>query len=356
MIRVWQRWAPAAVAAVVVTAGALSIPLQAGAAVDLPDKTPHEVMTMVGESTVRSLSGTVEQTSNLGLPDLSAGGSHAIEGAASALELLTGSHTLRVFVDGPDKSRVQVLDGLAERDMIRNGSDVWFWDFRKNTATHLAVPENDTSDLVKPDDARTPGTLAQHFLDAVDTSTTVTVDKDTQVAGRSAYDLVLTPRSKDTLVGSVSIAVDSETGLPLRVQVTARGETEPAFQVEFTKLNLQTPNADLFSFEPPPGATVKEQALPERAAKDDHQPGNDASARDFPGDVSGTGWDSVIELPAGTASDELTSSPLFAQVTEAVDGGRVLSTTLMNVLITGDGRIFAGSVPLERLQSAATDG
>jgi len=49
----------------------------------------------------------------------------------------------------------------------------------------------------------------------------------------------------------------------------------------------------------------------------------------------------------------MTSSKIFAQVTSAVDGGRLLSTALVNVLLTDDGRLFAGSVPLERLQTAA---
>ncbi len=37
----------------------------------------------------------------------------------------------------------------------------------------------------------------------------------------------------------------------------------------------------------------------------------------------------------------------------AVDGGRALSSTLVSVLITDDGRVFAGAVPVERLQAAA---
>ena len=42
---------------------------------------------------------------------------------------------------------------------------------------------------------------------------------------------------------------------------------------------------------------------------------------------------------------------MFAQATTAVPGGRLLHTALVNVLVTSDGRVFAGSVPLERLQA-----
>jgi len=359
MTRVWLRWVPAAAASAVIAAGALALPLQAGAAVNLPDKTPQEVLAMIGDSTVDTLSGTVEQTSRLGLPDLSMGGSTAGDQAASALELLTGTHTARVYLDGPGRARVQVMDRLAERDLIVNGTDVWLYDSKENEATHLALPADAGSpDAPTPGNTRTPAELADKLLAELDPSTRVSVVDDTEVAGRTAYDLVLTPRSSDTLVGSVSIAVDSETGLPLRVEVQARGETEtetePAFELAFTKLSLETPDAALFAFEPPAGASVKEQALPEPPSAG-HGP-KDTRHSDFPGSVSGTGWETVVELPAGSVPAEVTASPLYAQATEAVSGGRLLRTALVNVLITDDGRVFAGSVPAERLPAAAAGG
>ena len=65
----------------------------------------------------------------------------------------------------------------------------------------------------------------------------MTVGPDVQVAGRAAYNLVLTPKSEATLVDSVAIAVDGESGLPLGVELKARGQSEPAFSVAFTSLN-----------------------------------------------------------------------------------------------------------------------
>ena len=377
MSRTWQRWLPAAVVSVLIAAGALAGPLTAGAAVDLPDKTPAQVLAMIGESNVRALSGTLEQTSHLGLPELPTSGSSA--GAASALELLTGSHTARVYLDGATNVRIQVLDRLAERDVVRHGNDVWLYNSKDNTATHVTLPDvSMPRDAREPGDVQTPEQLAHRFLTMIDPGTKVTVTRDAEVAGRSAYDLVLTPRSTHTLVGSVSIAVDSETGLPLRVDVQARGQKEPAFRLAFTALTLQKPDAGLFKFSPPPGAKVTEQKLPsldsmrekmnsmrekmreklgDAGSHSDHCKHSDHSKH---GDhsklrptVVGSGWDAVIELPADAVPSEMTSSKIFAQVTSAVDGGRLLSTALVNVLLTDDGRLFAGSVPLERLQTAA---
>ncbi|MGO4690040.1 LolA family protein [Glaciibacter sp. 2TAF33] len=360
------RWMPALVVPVVIVSGALVLPLTANAASDLPDKTPQEVLALVGESSVTALSGTVEQTSKLGLPELPATdpsnkpglSSGSAMDAASLLELLTGSHRARVYLNGPDQAHVQILDQLAERDMIRNGSDVWLWDSSDRAATHVTLPapgqrgSAEPQDSQAPAEAQTPAQLAKRLLAAVDPSTTVAVGADTRVAGRAAYTLLLDPRSSTTLVDSVSIAVDAETGLPLSVAVNARGQKDPAFELAFTALSLEKPAESRFSFTPPKGATVTEQTLPTGPGTGDAPAEHQAGALPEP-TVIGTGWDAVAALPAGSVPPELTASPLFGQLTESVDGGRLLSTSLLTVLITDDGRVFAGAVPVQALRDAS---
>ena len=369
MTRTWLRWVPAAVVPVVIAAGALVGSVHASAGEALPVKTPEQVLAMIEQSRVSALSGSLEQTAQLGLPQLpTGGGTTATSGAAAALELLTGSHTARVYLDGPANLRVQVLDKLAERDLVRHGNDVWLYVSATNTATHVTLPAGGAAapgaagktgageGPAVPQGMQTPAQIAQRMLAAIDPSTRVTVGRDTEVAGRSAYDLVLTPKGSGTLVGSVSIAVDSATGLPLGVDVRARGQVDPAFRVAFTQLTLAAPPAQRFAFAPPPGATVHQQALPVPpvAGSQPKSAGKSAHpARPQPV-TSGTGWATIVELPAGTAPSELTASPLFGQLTRAVTGGRLLHTALVNVLVTGDGRLLAGSVPVEALQAAAT--
>lgn len=354
MTRTWLRWLPAAVVPAMIAAGALVGSAAAGAAVDLPDKTPEQVLAMVGDCTVQALSGALEQTSKLGLPQLPSSGHSSGSGAASALDLLTGSHTARVYLDGPSHTRVQVMDTFAERDLVRHGTDVWLYSSADNTAVHVTLPAGIAGEgTTTRGDMQTPAQLAHQMLTAIDPSTQVTVGRDTVVAGRTVYDLVLTPRTTETLIGSVSIAVDSETGLPLRVDVQARAQDKPAFHLAFTALTLQTPSADRFQFVPPAGATVKEQVLPALPTKPEQPTAGSHSLPLGPRPtVSGTGWDAVIGLPAGAVPSSLTASPLLTEATRAVPGGRLLHTALVNVMLTDDGRVFAGSVPLARLQAA----
>ena len=219
-----------------------------------------------------------------------------------------------------------------------------------------------------PAGVATPEDLAAKILDNLDSSTDIAVAGDTTVAGRAAYNLVLTPRSEVTLVGSVAMAVDGENGMPLSVEVRARGQQEPAFRTAFASLTVGAPDAALFNFSPPPGASVKEVAVPAKAHTKDSVDKDraDKNLRAHAPSVTGSGWERIVGIPAPSAStpsasresgkqsaDRLLNDPLLRQATVTVQGGRAISTSLVNVLLTDDGRTFVGAVPLERLQAAA---
>ncbi|MDQ0925112.1 outer membrane lipoprotein-sorting protein [Pseudarthrobacter sp. W1I19] len=382
--RPWLRWIPAVAVPSVIAAAVLSGTLPARAGDPLPEKTPAEVIALLASPKTHTFSGTIEQTSQLGLPELPAtpptSGPASADGVASVMEFLTGEHTARVFMDGPTKARIQVVDRLAERDIVRHNNDVWFYSSKDNSAAHLTLPAH-AHDLPVAEPSQTdtgmraphtPEELAGKFLAMADSTTAVTVGPDVETAGRRAYTLQLEPRTDGTLVGKVTVAVDSQTGMPLSVKVTARGAAEPAFSAGFTSLSLEAPDEALFNFAPPPGSRVEElqfnhpvnrqpgQGFPEtpgtyitpdRLAENiqDH-------ARHY---MSGSGWETVAEVPAESGAGSrlnalLTRNPLLAHAAVAVPGGRLISTALFNVLLTDDGRIFAGMVPPERLQAAST--
>jgi outer membrane lipoprotein-sorting protein len=414
MNRAWKRWVPAAAVPAVIAAGVLAGSIPARAGDPLPQKSPAEVLTLLGQHSTRTFSGTLEQVSELGLPDLPAGaptsGPVSAGGPASIIELLTGEHTARIFMDGPAKVRVQVMDRLAERDVIRRDHDVWFYNSKDNSAAHLTLPavasdlplrvpespgvqprQNGSGDNGSGQDGSapdqptrafpTPDDLAATFLAKVDSSTAVTVGPDVQVAGRSAYSLELAPRTDGTLLAKVVIAVDGQNGMPLRVTVSARGQAQPAFEAGFTSLSLTAPEDATFNFAAPPGATLKElpasplpamPALPGKPGEKapgqspdqgpDHVPGDASELRHHDGTqptVTGEGWETVVGFPAAPdgqgaqLSETVLKDPLLSQAAVVVPGGRLLSTSLVNVLLTDDGRVFVGMVPAERLQAAA---
>lgn len=358
MIRNWLRWLPAVAVSAVIAAGVLTGPLPAGAGDPLPAKSPEQVLQLIAQHHKQALSGALEQSSDIGLPELPKAGPGAGTADTDWLELLTGPHTARVYLDGADNARIQVMDRLAERNAVRHGNELWFYNSKDNTAAHAQLPagskdRHEAGTGIMP----TPEELAAKLLAKLDASTDVSVGADVRVAGRAAYNLVLTPKSTATLLASIAISVDGQSGLPLGVEVKARGQSDPAFRIAFTSLKLEAPDASIFQFTPPPGATVQEIPVPEHKSDAATPPSGTEHKDARRHTVTGTGWESVIELqaPADKAQpgEQPGAASLLQQATVPVSGGRLLSTSLVNVLILDDGRIFAGSVPLERLQAAA---
>ena len=322
--------------------------------------TPEQVLALIAGHTAQRFSGTIEEKTDLGLPSIPsqalgpATSSSSLGSAATVLELLTTPHTARVYADGPAKLRVQVMDQLAERDAVRNGSDAWTYDSKTNTATHLSLPSGTTAPRMPAPSmpAVTPDQLAQRFLAAAGPSTNITLGPTTTLAGHTAYTLVLTPKTSDTLVASVQIAVESQTGLPLSVDVYAKGQSDPAFHTAFQKLDLNAPDASVFSFTPPAGATVKQEQLPARKTASEPTPKPTATAPHKSAEPAKS-WDSVVVIPADKVPASFTGSALVKQLASPVADGRLLSSSLLNILITNDGRVIAGAVPEATLMAAA---
>ncbi|NVN00599.1 DUF2092 domain-containing protein [Arthrobacter sp. SDTb3-6] len=396
---------PAAAMPAVIAAAVLAGPLQASSTVDLPHRTPQQVLALMAGNTVHQLSGTVQESARLGLPqlpDLGPGSpgqraslgpgasSGATAGGTSAaarnplkaatitrlLGFLTGPHTVRVYLDGAGRQRVQVLDKLAERDLIHNGTTVWTYNSATNKATETTLPgpgmrnprlhnaKMHNPKLHNPKLPRalapgafeqTPSALAAELVKGLDPTTQLSLGPNTKVAKRGAYELQLIPRTTKTLIGKVTIAVDAATGLPLRVTVTARGQDSAAVDIGFSTLDLAAPPASTFMFTPPPGTSVTRRTVPAPKLHP-HAVGPRAHARTHAApkvDTSGTGWAAITEAPAGTVPSDLTAAPAVARLLQPVPGGHALSTALFTVLITPGGALYAGAVPLAALEQAA---
>ncbi|GAB2619495.1 outer membrane lipoprotein carrier protein LolA [Streptomyces capparidis] len=352
---------------------------------ELPRTTAAELLADIAGSKVDTFSGSVRVSADLGLPGLIAGGATGgafggggeDDGADAAgadpssrlAGLLAGSHTLRVAADGPDRQRVSIVEETSEYTVIRNGGEVWAYDSAANQVFH-ADGERAAKDAGRGATGRTlPGTpreAAEEALKAVDPTTSVTVDGTSRVAGQDAYDLLIKPRQADSTVGEIRIAVDADNGAPLKFTLTPKGSGKAAVDIGFTDVDFDAPDAKDFSFTPPKGAKVTEaDELADRAP--DRSLLDGLSAADLR--TVGEGWNTVarIKLPAGLLGGEafggkdapegFDPQALLDSLGSSVKGefgtGRVITSRLVNVLITDDGVVYAGAVSKDALVTAA---
>ncbi|WP_329582792.1 DUF2092 domain-containing protein [Kitasatospora sp. NBC_01250] len=393
---------PLSVAALAATGVAVVPALASTDAPTLPQVTAQQLITKVFADQTQALSGTVQVSTDLGIPsqvlDLAgqgglagtanaagaAGGSGQARernGAAAAdpqaklTALLAGDHTLRIAADGPDKQRVALVEPLAEYDLIHNGDQAWAWDSASNQALHLAGGPRTAKDAAghaagHAKDPRgpldgvptTPQQAAQQVLADSAGSSDVSVAGTTTVAGRSAYQLSVKPKQSGSTIAEVKVAVDSATGTPLAVVATSTSGST-VLDAHFSDVSFTRPSASTFDFTPPKGAKVVEQA-PAQHGKDEadvaQRPGTANGAK-----VIGSDWTSVVSfaLPAATGAAPQSGTGHHKQLPSAAElvkslgkpvaGGTLISTKVVNVLITDDNRVYAGAVTLPVLQAAA---
>src|SRR5690348_12050204 len=377
------RWAAPAVAAVaVVGAGVAAKTLAVAAEPDLAPRSAAQLLVDLQTASLDGLSGTVVERADLGLPAITSmlgnlGGTGAAgatgPGSTNLTSLISGKHTLRVWYSGPDKARVALVGTDGETDVIHNGNDVWIWDSKSNTATHHVFTDKEKAGAPKdmPNDLtnkmpKTPQEAADLALKAIDPTTVVSTGNSAKIAGRNAYELILSPRDTSSLIGQVRLAIDAKQHVPLRVQVLPKGSSQPAIEVGFTQVSFARPDNAQFNFTPPAGTKVTE-ATPDKVGGATKAPGapGKPGLPNKPADqakttVIGKGWTAVYVARGGAnESADAAKSPqaqsLLNQLPKGANGSRVLTSRLFSVLLTSDGRILVGAVSPERLAQVAAD-
>ncbi|MFJ9609172.1 outer membrane lipoprotein carrier protein LolA [Kitasatospora sp. NPDC101176] len=400
---------PLAIAAVIATGIGLVPALAADSPPDLPTLTAEQVVAKALGSEAQTLSGTVSVSTDLGLPTqllgAAAGGigaaagrgggdSSAADPQAKLLGLLGGDQTLRIAVDGPDRQRVDLMENMSGYTVVHNGDQAWAWDSTTNTALHLtgqAARHAAGTGGAHPGAPltgvpTTPQEAARQFLTGSAGTTAVTVSGTANVAGQKAYQLSVKPTQSGSTVAEVRISVAAENGVPLAVVVKGvDGST--VLDVRFTDVSFAKPAGKTFDFTVPKGAKVTEEkagggsapgAGGEDAAGKGRAGGENAgkgeAGRGHDGvNVVGEGWTAVVsaKLPDGTVEapktdgkqgkqgkhgdrgPALNPQALVKSLGKPVNGGTLISTKVVNVLVTDDGRVFAGAVTLPVLQHAA---
>ncbi|MEU7648416.1 LolA family protein [Streptomyces huasconensis] len=383
---------PVAVAGVAAATIGLVPALATSGDPDLPKVTAQELIEKITASDTQRLSGNVKISTDLGLPSMGGmaggfagagggadrgdgegGGGSAADPKSKLMELASGTHTLRVAADGPDKQKVSVLEDAAEYSLIHNGDEVWAYDSASNEAYHAKgfQVSGDKGEAEPPKGVpATPKDFAEQALKAVDDTTSVKVDGTAQVAGRDAYRLVVEPKQSGSTVGRITVAVDAETGTPLKFTLTPASGGAAVIDAGFTKVDFGKPSASTFDFAPPKGAKVTEadeHAAEGRDFRDKAKDGKEFRDEDLNDlKVIGEGWTAIAELrlpggqglpTAGSGDVPPEAQKLLDSLGDQVNGkfgsGTVFSTRLINALVTDDGKVYAGAVTKDALVKAA---
>jgi hypothetical protein len=376
-----------------------------------PASAADKLRALVRASAGQPHHGYVESSGRLGLPDLPRIGQIAA--------LLSGTTRMRTWYAKKDRWRVDVIDTGAERGFYQTPDGTYSWDYGANQLTHIGgmhtlpvdrpgldrgdgeiqitfVSVGPSARLPRPADLIPPD-LARRLLSAAE-GDRVTSIPGKRVAGIAAAGLRITPSDPQTTVGHLDIWADPRTGLPLQVEVTARGGQRPIFVTRFLDIEVGDPPADALS--PPPrrdgvqftGAHESDglsalvgrglEVLPDRlAGQQRHDPlveqwnklpwqdGRAMVLQDNPLGLYGTGLGRFVVLPLGrrVGREAYRGVEPWGQSLTFTGGpgpggtGVLLSTSLLSLLVVEsaerDERVYliAGMVDPARLRQAAAE-
>ncbi|MFF0481282.1 outer membrane lipoprotein carrier protein LolA [Streptomyces sp. NPDC004435] len=381
---------PVAVAGIAAATIGLVPALAASGDPDLPEITAQQLIEKIAASDTQTLSGTFKVSTDLGLPAFDgllgglAGGAAQGEGEGSAdpaaqlTKLVSGTHTLKIAADGPERQKLTLLDGKEQYSLVHNGDEVWAYDSRSNEVFHeKGVDGGPGEDAPAPEKElpASPKDLAGEVLKAAGDTTSITVGGTANVAGRDAYRLVIEPKQQGSTVDAITIAVDAATGTPLKFTLDSTSGGKPVLDAGFTKVDFGRPAASEFDFTVPKGAKVTEGDDVEASHKDVEKDlekefgglgdlGLGGAGGFGEGDVNviGEGWTSIARFDSGAPAPKTDEAPKEVQgfldsLGEKVSGkfgsGTVFKTKIVNALMTDDGKVYVGAVTPEALVDAA---
>lgn len=202
--------------------------------VSVPSLTAEQLRARILASQSMSFVGYAESDATFGLPPLGA--------FSSVADLLDGVTKMEVWQASPEYWRVDTLSDASERDEYQEGPALEYtWDSQQLLLTQItgkpAIRLPVAADLV-------PATLGVRLAKEPGT---LSLLPPRRVAGQAAAGLRIVPSDPASTIGHVDIWANPHTGLPLLVDITARGAANAALETQFFQVSAWHPDPSVLT-------------------------------------------------------------------------------------------------------------
>lgn len=291
------------------------------------------------------------------------------------LSALMSGASGRLWLANDGRGRLELQSDAGDAQVMWDNEKLTVYDASSNTVYKLDLPSSQSSSS----DSGQPPSLGEinNLLTQLGAHADVSTATPTNVAGRPAYSVKVSPKHDGGLLGYAELAWDAEHSVPLRIGIYAQGSSSPVLELAATNISYGSVPASDVTITPPAGVKTVDLSAPSGSGKPDNSTAKpDFSVvapdtlvglprqdmRPFGNDArlvlygKGLGAIAVIERKADTGSQG--NSMLSALPPVALDGlkGRELATQLGTAIQwTRDGVSFVlvGSLPPAAAESAA---
>jgi len=297
---------------------------------------------------------------NLDLPNL--------PNLTNVVRLLDGTTDQYVWYRSPRQWRADELTTAGEDDIYQTSRGTYLWDYARNELTK--VIGNQPVRLPRAADLLPPP-LAVRLLSFASRAARFSTLPAQRVAGVDAAGLRLVPADPASTISAVQIWADTSSGLPVKVEVFARGAAAPVLVSRFLDVSLTKPGGPALTPRPGPGIDRATTALPDAAGVlNSYGPplpdvlgwirrvANPTGLTDVAAYGRGFSRFAIVPLPHRTGAAVFSAaSSAGVTITVANSTAVVIETPLITMLLVrspaGPVYLLTGAVTARRLEYAA---
>jgi outer membrane lipoprotein-sorting protein len=164
----------------------------------------------------------------------------------------------RLWVRSDGHGRLELQSNAGDVQVVWNQGEATVYDASSNTVYRIELPARQRQAQHAPPSVAGIGAFLAQLTKHVNVSSA----QPSNVGGRPAYTVQLSPKEPGGLLGSVRLSWDATHGVPLRAAIYARGATKPVLELKATSISYGAVPLSTVAIAPPAGATVVDLAAP----------------------------------------------------------------------------------------------
>lgn len=164
----------------------------------------------------------------------------------------------RLWVRSDGRGRLELQSNAGDVQVVWNQGEATVYDASSNTVYRIELPARQRQAQHAPPSVAGIGAFLAQLTKHVNVSSA----QPSNVGGRPAYTVQLSPKEPGGLLGSVRLSWDATHGVPLRAAIYARGATKPVLELKATSISYGAVPLSTVAIAPPAGATVVDLAAP----------------------------------------------------------------------------------------------
>jgi outer membrane lipoprotein-sorting protein len=222
----------------------------------------HDALAGNGSETVEGVSASVQLTDHLlEGANLASGGQG---GGLASSPLVTGASG-RLWIAKDGRVRLELQSEQGDTQVLYDGHTVSLYDAATNTLYRFTLPSRHggSSSPEGSGERREVPSVAkiEEAISHLSRHANVSGATPTDIAGRPAYTVRVSPQEGGSLLGGAELSWDADNGVPLRAAIYSSNGSSPVIELAATEISYGPVESSVFEFSPPSNAKVEAGSL-----------------------------------------------------------------------------------------------